>query len=86
MAISRYSVVQTGPNTQLGGVSGGFANPAYHAPGMNSAPNAAAPKHTPRQIPNRAADHPAAGVDSRTGSMVDMRELALVRSCAMIDL
>src|SRR5690242_16274910 len=28
-AISRYSVVQAGGNTQFGGLNGGFTNPAY---------------------------------------------------------
>jgi hypothetical protein len=30
IAISKYRVVHTGPNTRLGGVYGGFYSPAYH--------------------------------------------------------
>src|SRR3954463_12963171 len=29
-AISAYNVVQTGPNSQLGGLNDGLASPAYH--------------------------------------------------------
>ncbi len=70
-AIARYSAVQTGPNSQLGGVKKGLARLSYHS-GMEDAVNAdptrAAPKH--------AATKPTSASTERAGAPQSSRGVA----------
>ncbi len=59
IAIARYKIVQTGPNSQLGGFHLGLLSPSYHGRRLgvvSSDPIPAAPRQTTMQTRSRISD------------------------------